>query len=83
MDLRLQFLESLVASGSDGNTYKVCAYERLARDVPLMGRAEQWESTGVAEYRLADSRPVEVGSDGVLRIPETGVVLTLRSHRAP
>lgn len=72
MDLRLQWLESFTAKGSDGADYKVCAYERL---VPLPGSPAQWESTGQAEYRLADGRPVEVANDGSMRIAGSGILL--------
>ena len=75
MDLRLRFLESFLATGSDGRTHKVRAYDRLAQVPPLSGGGEQWESTGVAEYRLDDGRLVEVMRDGVLRIAGSEVVL--------
>ena len=74
MDLRLRLLESFTATGSDGASYKVCAYERLAPDVSLPGQ-ELWESTGQAEYRLADGRPVEVRRDGSMHIAGTTVEL--------
>lgn len=73
MELRLQLLESFMAKGSDGADYKVCAYERL---VLVPGSADQWESTGQAEYRLADSRPVEVSQDGSMRIAGAGIELS-------
>jgi len=78
MDLRLQFLESFVARGSDGETYKVSAYERLVRVDGL----EHWEPAGQAEYRLADGRTVAVGKDGVMRIDGLGVVLEVTSRSA-
>lgn len=73
MDIRLHLLDSFPTTGSDGQRYKVCAYERLAL-VP--GSADQWESTGVAEYRLEDGRFIEVGKDDTMRVPGTGLVLT-------
>lgn len=73
MDIRLHQLESFAAKGSDGQEYKVCGYERLSL-VP--GSADQWEPTGVAEYRLEDGRHVEVGKDDVMRVPGSGVVLS-------
>jgi hypothetical protein len=73
MDIRLHLLESFAAKGSDGQHYKVCGYERLSL-VP--GSADQWEPTGVAEYRLEDGRHVEVGKDDVMRLAESGIVLT-------
>ena len=82
MDLRLQFLESFVARGSDGKTYKVCAYDRLAR-VSILDGLEHWEPTGQAEYRLAaDGRAVTVGKDGVMRIDRLGVLLEVTSRSA-
>jgi hypothetical protein len=73
MDIRLHLLDSFPATGSDGQRYKVCAYERLAL-VP--GSADQWEPTGVAEYRLEDGRHVEVGKDDAMRVAGAGLVLT-------
>lgn len=74
MDLRLQFLDSFAALGSDGGAYKVCAYDRLVPDVSL-GHADRWESTGQTEYRLPDGRPVAVAKDGVMTIAGSDVVL--------
>lgn len=79
MDLQLHLLDSFTARGSDGASYKVCAYDRLARDVSVPG--ERWESTGQAEYRLADGRAVEVGRDGSLRIAGTDVQLEVEDRR--
>ena len=75
MDIRLQCLETFEADGSDGQRYKVRAYERLVRDDSLPLAPERWEPTGVAEFRLDDGAPVEGGSDGSLRL-RSGVVLT-------
>ena len=72
MDIRLHMLESFEATGSDGRRYKVCAYERL---VLVPGSADQWEPTGVAEYRLGDGRHVEVSRDDGMRLPGSDVVL--------
>lgn len=73
MDLRFQLLDSFPARGSDGNSYKVCAFDRLAH-VP--GTADDWEPTGQAEYRLEDGRPVEIAADGTMRVAGSAVVLT-------
>jgi len=78
MDLRLRFLESFPATGSDGATYKVRAYERLKAVV-----GEQWESTGEAEYRLDDGRLVEVDRNETMRIVGSGVQLSPAGARAP
>ena len=73
MDIRLHLLESFAVRGSDGRSYKVCAYERLGL-VP--GTQDQWEPTGVAEYRLEDGRHVEVAKDETMRVPASGLQLT-------
>jgi hypothetical protein len=73
MDLRLHLLDSFVAQGSDGASYKVYAYERM---VPLPGLADQWESSGEAEYRLEDGRLVDVDRDGTLHVVGTDVQLS-------
>jgi hypothetical protein len=75
METRLHLLESFLARGSDGGTYKVCAYERLARDESLRNGEEHWEPTGVAEYRLQDGRFIEARRDGSLRVAGSGVAL--------
>lgn len=75
MELRLHLLDSFLAQGSDGGTYKVRAYERLAPDASLAD-GEHWESTGVTEYRLDDGRLVDAQPDGSMRIARTGVALT-------
>ena len=76
METRLHLLESFMARGSDGSTYKVCGYERLARDQSLADGQEHWEPTGVAEYRLQDGRLVDAGRDGSLRIAGSGTTLS-------
>ncbi len=77
MDHKLHLLESFSARGSDGAMYKVCAFERLARDTSLADGLEHWEPTGVAEYRLADGDLVDVARDGSMRIAGKGVELTI------
>jgi hypothetical protein len=73
MDLRLQLLESLVATGSDGNDYKICAYDRL---LPVPGLIDSWEPSGQVEYRLEDGRRVAVWKNGTAFIAGTDVLLT-------
>lgn len=68
MDRKLHLLESFEARGQDGKSYRVFGYEHLVRDESLVGPIEHWEPTGVAEYRLADGRRVELGNDGSVRI---------------
>jgi hypothetical protein len=75
METRLHLLESFMARGSDGGTYKVCGYERLARDESVGDGEEHWEPTGVAEYRLQDGRHVEAYRDGSLHVAGTGIAL--------
>ncbi|TWO70881.1 hypothetical protein FN976_13030 [Caenimonas sedimenti] len=75
MDLRLSLLDSFQATGSDGASYKVRAYDRLAPDPSLGG--EHWESTGEIEYRLDDGRRLEVERGGKARIVGGNVELTL------
>jgi hypothetical protein len=82
MDLRLQLLESFSATGSDGATYKVCAYDRLAPDLSLPPGEQRWESTGEVEYRLADGRRVELQRDGTSFIAGSQVQLTLPKQAA-
>ena len=82
MEMRLHFLESFMAKGSDGRSYKVCGYERMAPEVPLTHGGGQWGSTGVAEYHLNDGRLVEVGRDGAMRIAGSGVTLVPLDHGA-
>ena len=82
MDLRLHLLESFMATGSDGQSYKVCGYERLARDASLGDADDRWEPTGEAEYRLADGRLVDARPGGELRIAGSDVVLTPAAARA-
>lgn len=73
MEHRLRLLESLVATGSDGNSYKLCAYDRL---VLVPGTSEAWEPSGQIECRLADGRRVEVSKTGTMTIAGSDVVLT-------
>jgi hypothetical protein len=76
MELRLQLLETLMATGSDGASYKLCAYDRLAHD-PAFADGDHWLSTGTIEYRLADGRRVDVDRDGSAHIAGSGVRLTM------
>lgn len=74
--LHLHFLESFMTKGSDGASYKVLAYERMAPQVHLTHTGDTWEPTGVAEYHLKDGRLVDVDREGTLRIAGSNVVLT-------
>jgi hypothetical protein len=53
MEKRLRFIESIEMQGSDGQRYRVHAYEHQAA-VPW-GVEQIWESTGVFEYKLGDT----------------------------
>jgi hypothetical protein len=76
MDQSLHFLESFMAKGSDGVSYKICGYERMAPDVPFTHMRQEWQPTGVAEYHLTDGRMVDVERDGTMHIAGTNVTLT-------
>ncbi len=76
MDRKLHLLESFMTRGSDGSAYKVLGYEHMARNLTLMDGQEHWEPTGLAEYRLVSGELVEMGSDGTMRVVNTGVELT-------
>lgn len=80
MDLRLQLLETFTAQGSDGSPYKVCAFDRLARDPSAAG--DQWESTGTIEYRLEDGRGLQVHRDGTARVDRSDVTLRIPARAA-
>ena len=76
MDLKLHFLDSFHARGSDGATYKVMVYERMRHEDTLIDATEQnWVPTGVQEYRLDSGELVEAGPAGKLFIAKTGVTL--------
>ncbi|MCG3189212.1 MAG: hypothetical protein LKCHEGNO_01499 [Burkholderiaceae bacterium] len=74
--IKLHLLESFHAHGSDGQTYKVFGYERMARDESVPAAIEQWQSTGINEYRLADGRYVDEQDDGSMQIERSDVRLT-------
>ena len=76
MDTKLHLLESFTAHGSDGATYKVMAYEHMARDPAISTLADQhWEPTGQSEYRLESGEWVDVRRDGSMEIAATHVAL--------
>ena len=76
MDQKLHLLESFTARGSDGSIYKVCGYERLARDESVLDGQERWEPTGLVEYRLSEGERVDVRNDGSMRVANSGIELT-------
>lgn len=81
MEHKLHLLDTFSARGSDGRTYKVRAFEHLARDEALLndGR-ELWESTGLTEYRLDDGTVVKPQADGSLRVAGSDVQLQPPRH---
>jgi hypothetical protein len=81
MNKMLHRLDSFPMRGSDGRDYVVHGYEHLARTDPFPGDAGQWEPTGVVEYKLADGRPLVVGPQDVMRLPDSGVVLARSPQR--
>jgi hypothetical protein len=74
MDKKLRHLETFSAIGEDGVTYTVRAYEHLAA-VALVDSQEQWEPTGLAEYKLADGSHINVGKDDSMVVSGTGLRL--------
>lgn len=76
MDRQFHLLESFPARGSDGATYKVCAYEHMRRDESVRDGNEHWLPTGVSEYRLEDGVTLDPRPDGSMVIPGSGITLT-------
>ena len=64
MDKQLRRLETFPARGSDGNEYAVHAYEHLGRVNALVGGEDRYEPLGIAEYKLADGRPLREAGEG-------------------
>ncbi|MEO8081981.1 MAG: hypothetical protein ABI641_15715 [Caldimonas sp.] len=75
MDKQLRRLETFVARGSDGKTYSVHGFEHLGRVDALQDVPEQWEPLGVAEYKLADGRPLREQGDGSFVVVGNGLEL--------
>jgi hypothetical protein len=82
MEKQLRLLESFPVHGDDGNNYQVRVYEHLARLDAVPGLTDEWESTGLAEYKLADGRHVEVSRDGGLTLHHGGQGSGIRLTRA-
>jgi hypothetical protein len=76
MDRQFHLLDTFQARGSDGETYKVCAYEHLRRDETLHDGNEHWLPTGVTEFRLDSGVVLEPRSDGSMVVPDSGITLT-------
>ncbi len=75
MEKKLHLLESFNAQGSDGKAYVVHGYEHLAMVETLSAMPDQWEPTGVSEYKLADGRRVDMQRDDSLTIHDTDIRL--------
>lgn len=75
MEKMLRQLETFNARGSDGRTYAVHGYEHLARVDAIADPQGHWEPTGVAEYKLADGRRVEVDRQGTMVVAGSDVRL--------
>ena len=83
MERKLHLLDSFSAQGSDGQTYKVMAYEHMVRDETLLpGGQAPWEATGVSEFRLADGERVEMAKDGSMRVVKSGVELRVANSQS-
>ena len=76
MDRQFHLLDTFPARGSDGATYKVCAYEHLRRDETLVDGQEHWLPTGQSELRLDSGELVDPKPDGTMVVAHTGVRLT-------
>ncbi|NRF71281.1 hypothetical protein HLB44_30250 [Aquincola sp. S2] len=74
MDRKLHLLEAFVAQDDQGASYKVFGYEHLVH-APISAGFQQWEPTGVAEYKLASGEHLELEHDGVLRVAASGLRL--------
>lgn len=75
MDKRIRRLETFTARGSDGKTYAVHGYEHQRRLDAFGADPEQWEPTGVAEYKLPDGRHVDLAADGSLVVHGSDLTL--------
>lgn len=75
MDRKLHLLDSFSARGSDGTVYKILGFEHLVRDPSSTSELDNWEPTGISEWRLADGRALSEASDGAFRIEGSEVVL--------
>lgn len=75
MDKRLHLLDSFGTHGSDGQAYKVIAYEQLVRDPSFSMQDESWAPNGQIEYRLDDGRRVDENGDGSMLIVDSGIQL--------
>ncbi len=75
MDRKLHLLETFVAQDERGASYKIFGYEHLVKVPAAPEFPQQWEPTGIAEYKLAGGEHVDQERDGTLRIAKTGLRL--------
>lgn len=75
MEKKLHLLETFAARGDDGNDYVVHGYEHLARLDGTPDLGDQWEPTGLAEYKLSNGERIEVDRSGAMSIARNGVKL--------
>lgn len=76
MEKRLHLLETFEAQGSDGAVHKVHAYEHMLRDPSVLDAPENWQSTGVTEFRLESGEPLQVARDGRMQGVRSGLTVT-------
>ena len=81
MEHKLHLLDTFSAQGSDGRTYKVRAFEHLARDEGLLSHGRDlWEPTGLTEYRLDDGTVLRPERDGSMRVDGREIRLQPARH---
>ena len=76
MEKQLRLIETIHTRGDDGVSYVVRGYEHLARLESAPDLPDQWEATGVFEYRLASGESVQVDRLGAMTVVASGVKLT-------
>jgi hypothetical protein len=79
MEKRLHQLETFPVRGEDGKSYVVHGYEHLAKLEGGAAIPDQWEPTGIAEYKLATGEPVVMSRDGAMRVASSGMKLVPES----
>jgi hypothetical protein len=80
MEKKLHLLETFAAHGTDGNDYVVHGFEHLARLEGTPDIGDQWEPTGLSEYKLSSGERVEVDKSGAMTVARTGVKLNRESR---
>ena len=80
MDKQLRRLETFSARGSDGKVYAIHGFEHVGRIDALVAAQEHWESLGLAEYKLADGRPVREHEDGSFAVVGDDLQLRRLTH---